>query len=191
MLDFSPIREQTQSFSEFAAGVSKDDLYTTTNAIADQIVALLEGVEDSDVVFVPNDPGANDPGASEEEREMAWTFGHIVVHTTAGVEEGAMLALSLARGVEPKERSRYETHWTTITTVEQIRQRLQESRRMALSMLDAWPDAPHYDVTQTPIPRFGPMNAIARYLLGLMHANGHLGQLAEAISQAKAARIPA
>ncbi len=188
MLDFSPLTEQKQMIGEFAATVTKDDLYTTTNGITDQMLALLEGAEDADVVFVPNDPGANDPGASEEEREMAWTFGHIVVHTTAGVEEGAMLALSLARGVEPKERSRYETHWTTITSVEQIRQRLQESRRMALSMLDAWPDAPHMDVTQTPIPRFGPLNAIARDILGLMHANGHLAQLAEAMRQAKAAR---
>jgi hypothetical protein len=189
MLDFSPITEQKQPLGEFAATVSKDDLYTTTNGIIDQMLAMIEDIEDSDVVFVPNDPGANDPGASEDEREMAWTFGHIVVHSTAGIEEAAMLGLSLARGVEPKERSRYETHWTTIATVEQIRQRLQESRRMALSMLDAWPEAPHYAVTQTPIPRFGPMNAIARYLLGLMHANSHLGQLAETISQAKSARV--
>jgi len=188
MLDFSPITDQKQTMGEFAATVSKDDLYATTNGITDRMLALLEGAEDADVVFVPDDPAANDPGASEEERNIAWTLGHIVVHTTAGVEEGAMLALSLARGVEPKERSRYETHWTTITTVEQVRQRLQESRRMALSMLDAWPDAPHYDVTQTPIPRFGPMNAIARYLLGAMHASGHLAQLAEAMRQAKAAR---
>ncbi len=191
MLDFSPLTEQKQPLGEFAATVTKDDLYTTTNGITDQMLALLAGAEDADVVFVPNDPGANDPGASEEEREMAWTFAHIIVHTTAGVEEGAMLALALARGVEPTERSRYETHWTTVTTVEQVRQRLQESRRMALAMLDAWPDAPHMDVTQTPIPRFGPMNAIARYLLGLMHANNHLGQVADAMAQAKSARAAA
>lgn len=187
MLDFSPLAKG-QSFADFAAGVTKDDLYTTTNELADRILALLEGASDADMVFVPNDPQANDPGAAEDEREMAWTFGHVVVHVTAGVEEGAMLGLSLARGVEPKERSRYETHWTTIKTVEQVRQRVQESRRMCLSMLDAWPDAPHYDVTQTPIPRFGPMNAIARYLLGLSHGVGHLEQLADITNQARAAR---
>jgi hypothetical protein len=188
MLDFSPIA-QGQSIGEFAASVSKDDLYTTTNGLAERILALLEGADDNDMVFVPDDPQAHDAAGAADELEMAWTFGHVVVHVTAGVEEAAMLALSLARGVEPKERSRYETHWTTIKTVEQVRQRVQESRRMCLSMLDAWPDEPHFEVTQTPIPRFGPLNAIARYILGLTHGVGHLGQLADAIEQSRAARV--
>ncbi|HYF65509.1 MAG TPA: hypothetical protein VD886_21965, partial [Herpetosiphonaceae bacterium] len=102
MLDFSPITQRGQTPGEFAATVTKDDLYATTNELADRILALLEGASDADMVFVPDDPQANDPGASADEREMAWTFGHVVVHLTAGVEEGAMLALSLARGVEPK-----------------------------------------------------------------------------------------
>ena len=188
MLDFSPINEQKQSVSEFAATVSKDDLYRATNELAEHFQTLLEGAEDADVGFVPNDPTADDAGASPEERYIAWTFGHILVHVTAGMEEGAMLALSLARGVDAKERSRYETDWKTMQTVAQARQRIQESRRMCLSMLDAWPDEPHMEITQTPVPRFGPLNPIGRYVLGLWHGVGHVEQITEAMRQAKAAR---
>ena len=56
---------------------------------------------------------------------------------------------------------------------------------MALAMLDAWPEQPHLDVTVTVIPRYGPLNAIGRFVLGLSHANGHIGQVREALRQSK------
>lgn len=188
MVDFSAVREHKQTYAELASSVTKADLYAESDTLVEQMLALLDGANDADITFVPDDPLANDAGASEEERHMAWTFGHLVVHATAGSEEAAMLALALARGVEPKERLRYETSWQQVTTVVQVRQRLEESRRMCKSMLDAWPDEPHLDITQTPIPRLGPMNAIARFLLGLGHEDSHQAQLREAMRQAQAAR---
>lgn len=119
---------------------------------------------------------------------MAWTLGHVVVHATASSEEAAALAADLARGVEPIGRSRYEVDWQTVHTVAQLRQRFAESRRIRQAYLAAWPDAPHLDVTYTPIPSLGPMNATSRFMLGLLHDDSHLEQLREIMRQARAAR---
>jgi hypothetical protein len=90
--------------------------------------------------------------------------------------------------VAVNERSRYEVPWETVTTAAQVVHRLEESRRMRLAMLDAWPDEPHLDQTQNPIPRLGPLNAISRFLLGLGHDAAHIEQIHDAVRQAKAAR---
>ncbi len=188
MIDFKPLQDRSQTFAEFAAHVSKDDLYATVNTITDRVLAVLSDAVDADIAFEPDDPQANDPGASDEERAMGWNIGHVIVHLSASNEEAAMHALSLARGIVPEGRSRYETHWTTMTTVDQAQQRMQESRRMCIAMLDAWPEQPHLDLDYTVIPAFGPMNATARYILGLAHAVGHLDQIDEALRQSRAAR---
>jgi hypothetical protein len=59
---------------------------------------------------------------------------------------------------------------------------------MRLAMLAAWPDEPDLATTIVQVERFGPLNAVGRYLLGLMHEDGHLGQIAEIMRQARAAR---
>jgi hypothetical protein len=59
---------------------------------------------------------------------------------------------------------------------------------MRKAMLDAWPDEPHLDVTYTPYPRLGPINAVTRFIFGLYHDNDHLGQLKEIMRQARLAR---
>lgn len=117
---------------------------------------------------------------------MAWTLGHVVVHTTAGSEEGAAAALTLARGAPLDGRPRYEVPWEEVTTIGQVVRRLEESRRMRLAMLAAWPDEPHLGNTAVLIERLGPLNATGRYLVGLMHEDGHLPQLAEIARQARA-----
>ena len=188
MLDLSPLLDRSQSFAQFATNVTKDDLYTSTNAVIERMVALVQAADDPDITFVPEDPEANDPGAATEEQHVGWTAGHIVAHTTAGGEEGAAHALDLARGIEPQGRSRNEVSWHEIDSVAKAVQRIQESRRMRLAMLDAWPDEPHMETTQTIVPQLGPMNATARYLLGLVHEFGHLEQLRDALEQARAAR---
>ena len=73
-------------------------------------------------------------------------------------------------------------------TIEQVRHRFEESRRMRLAMLDAWPDEPHLDVTYAPSPRFGSYNAISRFIMGLYHDDDHLGQLREIMRQARELR---
>lgn len=189
MLDYSGIATGQTTLADLAQDLTVDDLHKLSDEMVDTILSIIEDATDADVVFEPQDPNANDTySANPDEANIAWTLGHVVVHTTASSEEGAALASSLARGVPVEGRSRYETLWTTVTTIEQVRERLEESRWMRHAFLNAWPNQPHLDVTSTPIPRFGPMDARARFLLGLFHEDSHLEQLREIMRQARAAR---
>ncbi len=186
MLDFTPIRNHTQTIPEFAKGLTKADLQKYTNEMIDTELDIIASATDADVVFVPIDPQANDTYGKSEDKDMAWTLGHVVVHVTASAEEGAALSSPLARGLVVEGRSRYETPWETVTTVAQLLQRLEESRRMRLAFLETWPEEPHLDVIQD-LP-FGKLNAVARFLVGLLHESSHLEQLREIMRQAYAAR---
>ncbi|HEX6287831.1 MAG TPA: DinB family protein [Herpetosiphonaceae bacterium] len=188
MLDFSPVARREKALADLAEGLTPGELHALTDEMIDTMLSIIAGANDADVVFVPHDPHAHDSGASEEEATMAWTLGHVVVHTTAGSEEAAAVAAWLARGVHFEGRSHAETHWTTIRSIEQVRARLEESRRMRHAFLNAWPDEPRLDLIVTPVPIFGPMNAVARFLFGLFHEDGHLDQLREIMRQARAAR---
>lgn len=187
--DYAALRAGEQSFAAAATDLTNDDLVRLTNEMVDEIERLIGEAHNADVVFQPDDPEADDPGAAPDEREVGWTLGHVVVHTTAGAEEGAAVALTLARGAPADGRPRYETSWWEIRTVEDVRQRLDESRRMRLAMLAGWPDTPDLANTVTPIERLGPMNAVGRYLLGLSHEDWHLPQIADVMRQARAARF--
>lgn len=189
MLDFEKVRNQEMTVEELAAGLTVDDLRTLTNQIIDKVQFLIERCQDGDVTFNPEDPKAHDPYAtSEEEIHMPWTLGHVIVHITASSEESAFLAAELARGVRRRRaRSRFEVHWTTIHTLADCQQRLEESRRMQLASLDIWPDSPHLEngyVSKSGIF----VNPIVQHIFGLFHAEDHLSQIAEIISQAKIAR---
>jgi hypothetical protein len=188
MLDFSGVMNGDRTLADLARGLTVADLHTLTDEMIDTMLSITADATDTDVVFVPEDPKANDPGAAPEDVNIAWTLGHVVVHTTAGSEESAAIATSLARGVPFDGRSRYETPWQTMQTVEQVRARLEESRRMRHAFLNAWPDHPNLELTVTPIPRFGPMNAVARFLLGLFHENSLLEQLRDIMQQARTSR---
>ncbi|MFQ5854375.1 MAG: DinB family protein [Anaerolineae bacterium] len=160
-----------------------------TNDLVDTMLDLIADCVDEDVTVVPEDPDAHDAYTMDEvERNIAWTLGHVIVHTTATSEETAFLAAELARGVEHHGRSRYEVPWRTVTTIAQCRHRLEESRRMRLASLDMWPDQPHLDNAYTPFDLVGKINAIGAFVLGLAHDSDHLGQIAEIVRQAKAAR---
>ena len=190
MLDFSPVRQKTVRLAELAADLSKDDLCTLTNEMIDTMSELIGDCVDADVVLVPEDPEAHDPvAATEGEIGLSWTLGHVIVHATASSEESAFLAAELARGVPRREgRSRSEILWTSVTTIEQCRQRLEESRRMRLASLEMWPDDPYLDSTHSPMPGGPAVNAVTQFIYGLMHDDGHLGQIANIVGQAKAAR---
>lgn len=185
MLDFSPVREGSKSLADLASGLNKADLYQLTDEMIDTMLAIIADAVDADVTFVPDDPEANDTFGKPEDVKLSWTLGHVVVHTTASAEEAAALALTLARGIPVEGRSRYEVYWETVTTVALMRQRLEESRRMRKAMLDAWPEEPYLDVTYTPYPRVGPLNAIGRFIMGLSHDTNHLGQLKEIMRQGR------
>jgi hypothetical protein len=188
MLDFDSVREGKVTYSELVAGLTHDDLRDLTNEMIDGFIDQISECIDADVTFEPVDPEADDPWAVEGEEDMAWILGHVIVHTTASAEEAAALAAELARGVEFHGRSRYETPWRTVTTTAQCRQRLEESRRMRLASLDMWPDEPHLDNTYIPWEGAPPANAVARFIMGLKHADDHVGQVADIVRQAKAAR---
>ena len=188
MLDFTSVKNKTVSFSDLAQDLTKADLRNLTNEMIDTMLSIISDATDEDVVFVPQDPNADDPFGIPEEKDLVWTLGHVAVHTTASSEESSALALTLARGLVPEGRSRYEVPWRTVQTIDQVRNRFEESRRMRLAMLDAWPDEPHLDVTYAPSPRFGSYNAISRFIMGLYHDDDHLGQLREIMRQVREAR---
>lgn len=197
MIDFSPMRDGEISYMQYAAreNIGPSELQSLSDESVDYLLGLLEDLSDSDIVFDPEDPNADDPFAVEGEEEIGWNFGHLIAHVTASSEEGAALSSLLARGIPASERPRYETPWRDITTVAQVRQRLEESRRMRNAYLHTWPDAPLLDivrdVSERFTARFGEMNAPAAFLFGLSHEVGHYEQIEEVKRQALAARAPA
>ena len=192
MLDFEAVREKRMTMVDLCAGLTRDDLRALTNEMVDTMQALIAQCGDADVVFQPSDPAADDPYASDTaDANVAWTLGHVIVHTTASAEESAFLAAELARGVENHGRSRYETPWETVTTIAQCRARLEESRRMRLASLDLWPEEPHLDNTYIPWPSAGPINCVRSFVLGLRHDDDHLEQIADIVQQACSTRVAA
>jgi len=189
MLDFGPVRRREIRLADYARqqNIGRTDLQDYSNEIIDALLALLDGVDDADIVFTPYDPDADDPYAeTEEEMNIGWTLGHIIVHVTASSEECCAHSAELARGVEACGRSRYETPWEQIQTVGDTRQRLEESRRIRLAYLSAWPDDPNLELTYTPYK--SPQNCVVRVLAGLFHEEGHFDQIKEVKRQARAAR---
>ncbi len=185
MIDFTPIQRGEKSFAGLAADLTKADLYQATAEIIADTQSIVADAIDADVAFEPNDPAAKDTFGKSEEAELAWSLGHVIVHATASSEEAASLALTLARGLPVEGRSRYEVPWRDVTTTAQIQQRLAESLRMRTAMLDAWPDKPDLEITYTPFPQAGPLNAIARFMLGLYHEASHLEQMREIMRQGR------
>jgi hypothetical protein len=187
MLDFTPVRSGLVSMADFANGLEKDELWTLTNEMIDTMLALTADCRDEDVLFVPEDPDAYDEFAeTEEELDLAWTLGHVIVHVTASAEEAAFLAAELARGVPMRvRRSRYEVPWEEVTTIAQVRHRLEESRRMRLASLEMWPDEPDLDNHYVYRRTNAKINAKTRFVFGLKHDDDHLEQIAEIVRQAR------
>jgi len=75
-----------------------------------------------------------------------------------------------------------------VTTLQQCRERLEESRRMRLASLDMWPAQPYVDNTYRYREGDEPINAFNRFIRGLSHDDSHLEQIEKIIQQAKAAR---
>ncbi len=197
MIDFSPMRDGDTTYIEFAERESVDaaSLRDYSDESIDFLLGLLGGMTDADIVFDPEDSGADDPFAVEGEENIGWNFGHLIAHVTASAEEGAALSSLLARGIAASERPRYETPWRDVTTVAQVRQRLEESRRMRNAYLETWPYTPLLGVNRVVserfVARFGEMNAPAAFLFGLSHEVGHCDQIEEVKRQALAARSAA
>ena len=188
-LDFTPVMNQEMPYSDLIANLNPADLRELTNGMVDTMLDLIADCVDADVIFEPLDPDADDTYAIDDsEREISWTLGHVIVHTTATAEGSAATATELARGVEFHGRSRSEVPWQSITTIAQCRHRLEESRRMRLASLGMWPDQPYLDNRHTPFDLVGEINAIGQFITGLFHDDMHLAQIAEIVRQAKTAQ---
>lgn len=197
LIDFSPVDNHEMHLIEFSQRFSIDDLRAATNTHIDMLLDIIADADDAQIAYIPDDPFADDPEADNpEDRYLGWSLAHLIVHVTASAEESAGQSSMLARGISLGGRQRYETYWRTVTTKAQAVQRLEESRRMCLAYLAAWPDVPMLDVYRDVSPRFternGLMNATATYLYGLKHTDGHIEQLRETARQAReAARVSA
>ena len=190
MIDHKKIYGKEATIDELCGHLTPAELRDLTNEMMDTLLGLIADCVDADVVFDPVDPEAHDgAAATEAEVGIAWSLGHLIVHVTASSEESAFLAAEMARGVEREGRSRYETHWETISTIAHCRARLEESRRMQLATLGVWPDEPHMDNTAELSFLDGPINPASRFCTGLLHAASHIEQISEVIRQAKAARV--
>ena len=189
MLDFGPVHRAEMTSQELSSGLTREDLARLTAEMCDlQLEAVADAVDDA-VAFVPVDPDANDTFAAHAgDVGLSWTLGHVVVHTTASAEESAALALTLARGLPVDGRSRHEVPWQGVRTAAYIRGRIEESRRMRLALLAAWPDEPHLDNNYLPNPDRPPVNAFGRFVSGLSHDDSHLEQLRKIMVQARSRR---
>lgn len=183
MLDFTPVFKKEITMNQLCADLTPDDLRALTNEMIDTMLNLIAECADEDITFAPEAPDAED--------NQGWPLAQNIVHTTATAESAAATAAELARGVpsDGERRSRYEVPGETLTTIEQCRQRLEESRRMRLASLDMWPDAPHLDNSVELRFLEGPVNAVAYFATGLLHDGMHVSQITETVRQAKAARL--
>ena len=189
MLDFAPVRNKEITLNDLTKNLTVADLRELNDGMIDTLRDLIAGATDADVVFEPVDEGADDPYAEDEaDRDLAWSLGHLVVHVTASCEESAALAAELARGVEFHGRSRSEVPWQTVKTIQQCRDRLEESRRMCAASLDMWPDEPDLENAYKRGENAPLVNAPMRFVSGLSHADSHLAQIADVIRQAQAGR---
>jgi hypothetical protein len=189
MLDFTLVNKKESTMQDLVSGLNVEDLRQLTNEMIDTMLRLVEDLEDDDVVFIPNDPDAYDAAAATDaDVELAWTLGHVIVHTTATSEEAGAIAAELARGVPHREgRSRYETPWESVLSISQCQDRLKESRRMRLASLDMWPDNPA--LSNSLESRSGKrVNALYRFVAGLRHDDSHLVQISKIAEQARVAR---
>lgn len=192
MIDFEPLRRKEVSLQDLAAGLSHADLGRLTQDMCQAQLSAFKDARDEDVVMVPDDPEANDTFAAKtEDVGLSWTLGHVVVHTTASSEESAALALTLARGLPIVGRSRYEVPWQQARTVAFIRHRIDESLKMRLAMLAAWPDGPDLDNFYAPYEGRPPMNAMGRFIGGLAHDDSHLAQMGKIMDEARTRRAAA
>jgi hypothetical protein len=168
VLNTEALRSGKASYADLVRDINHSDLYKFTDKYFDTIQSIIVDVKDKCVTFVPRDAALKDAG------EQAFTLGHVLTHLTASLEETASIGAVLARGIAFEGRLRYEVH-----------ARLKESQRICHASLDAWPDAPHLDLTVTRIPSFGPMNAIGIHMLGIVHGESHFEQLREIMRQSK------
>ncbi len=143
MIDFTPVVDKQLKMLEYCQNFTREQVRESLNESVDNLLSFLEGANDADVVFLPYDSEADDPYAADDQKNVGWSVAHIILHATASTEEYASVGSVLGRGIEFEGRLRYEPDWQTVTTVAELKQRLEESRKMRLAYFDALPDTPN------------------------------------------------
>ena len=194
MIDFAQLTDPSIKLIELTPRLTRVHLRHLTKRSIQTLMSIIEQADDAMINFVPDDPDANDPFAAPEEQHVGWTLGHLVAHVTATGEEAAAMSSLLARGVTfPREvRMRYETPWREVNTRAKALHRLQESLRIRLGYLAAFPHKPNRtalrELSERAQARLGDLNAHATFLSGLRHEAGHYAQFREALRQAQTVR---
>lgn len=183
VIDFSPLGNGIDQIEVVQSRIGREDVRETINSLYDFLLETVRPLTDAQVCFEPKDEKA--------ENGVGWSVAHLVLHATASNEEGSTVASLLARGIVRDGRFRHEPDWKDVTTAEAILQRIQESRRMCLAYLDAWPDRPALDVYRW-MPEGSRMsnlkiNALGTIAFSLWHGVGHQDQIRDAARQAVAA----
>ena len=198
------VLEGKTSYADIVRQLRPTDLRMKTEQFFDAVQSILAEATDAAVLWVPNDPHVSEepetameilaakegrwkPQTASEEGKVGWTLSKVIAHVTAILEDGMACSAMLARGVQLDTRLLYEVPSSSMTTAEQVRERVRESRRVCLALLDAWPDQPHLETTVIRIPEIGPLNAIGIAMSGLFHGPMHLDQLREILRQTEAA----
>ena len=182
-IDFAAIRAGKSNVQEVADTFTLDDLRHAVEFSIHTMLAHIASCTDADVSFMSLDPETREELRDANSERLGWNLSHVIVHATATGEASAFAALDLARGISLQGVSRYEVPWTTLTTIEQCRQRLNESLRMRFATLSAWPDQPHLANLYTPYPGAGNLNAKGLFILGLEHDDVHQQHLAKIVQQ--------
>jgi len=136
-IDFDAIRVDSSNVQVIADTLTLDDLRQVTEFSIHTMLTHIASCTDADVSFIMLDPEATEEFRNASGELLGWNLSHILVHSTATGEASAFAALDLARGISLQGISRYETPWIALTTIEQCRQRLNESLRMRLASLSA------------------------------------------------------
>jgi hypothetical protein len=189
VLDYTPIFDGSMKYTAFAGDITPDELRAEIHVLYDAVRDVLSRCTDEQVRYIPYDADAYDQYAEPGHEHDGWSIGHLVAHITATQEEAAGISSILARGIEVGGRQRYEVAWEELDTVEKALARLEESRRIVLAYLDAWPDTPDYNTlrqfnSEKARAYFGDLNARGNLIMGMAHHAEHLPQFKKVLAQA-------
>jgi hypothetical protein len=188
LINFQPVYNKEKTLSDLAGQYGNADLREALNNYVDFTVQIINSISDEEAIYIPLDPGANDPYATTEaERHVGWSLVHLVMHVTASAEEAAAFSSILARGIAIGGRLRSERDWRQVATCAEAVARLEECRRICLAYLSTWPDQPDLDTTRIMPDNMSWMkpNAPIQFLAGLMHWQAHVEQFQKVVEQAR------
>lgn len=186
LIDFEPVIQRQRTLFDFANRFGPPELKDMIAGYVAFTRQVIEGVNDEQLLQIPEDLQADDPfAAAEEDRHIGWSLAHLVLHVTASAEEGAAFSSILARGITIGGRLRYEDDWRQVRSRAEVLERLEECQRMCLAYLETWPARPHLETLRILSGKLSGMkvNALTSYVWGLYHWHQHVEQFKKVAEQ--------